>query len=752
MKNAIKSKYRQVKTGPNALGWSSWVKALLLLGFFSLTLALLPTMLVLLAGKIYQHADRDKNRGAMAVSNAALKDHHDVPRYLQQGWGRADSLWFYNVTQGSNVIPYDFFLELEQVDSTEQNISLFRDNQNMDKFRYLLQKPTLFNPNGLPVGFVKDTYQNKDYLGFNCATCHTAQINFEGMSVRIDGGPAMADLDGFLESLYAAMQSTLSDPAKKQRFISAVLKRNDFWRAVNGGRSYTNEEEVEQDLRIWTERTRQYNQINESTHAYGYARLDAFGRIYNRVLQHVINKRQASDLLALASDGAGKRLLSDEQIQRVLSEHNETIFGRAGFENMLRNLKRSDAGYPGLSNADVKSAIQHFFNEANAPVSYPYLWDVAQTDYVQWNGLQANAGVGALGRNTGQVIGVFASLDWTEENSWFRGWSLSALISGQKVKRHRIDFQSSVDGVNLSRMEGTLKSLKSPLWREAFPEHVVAINSNYAIDAEKVSRGKVHYLKYCVSCHELIDRNAWDRKITSKILRLDKLGTDKTMAMNATKYMGQSGNIGQTYQGTDVGQVVIANTAPVRQILTAVTAGVIGTPDRDKGVIRRIADQAYMLGASFFNNDLEASVKTGEYEPDTSADTYASLRAYKARPLNGVWATAPYLHNGSVPSLYDLLLPQHLDGERANGEVCNGKTRPQSFWVGSREFDPLRVGFKQDDYPANTGFLFDTTLPGNSNSGHEYAAGFTAGMGTDQPLSMLCESERLELLEFLKTL
>jgi len=49
MKKAIKSKYRQVKTGPEALGWFSWFKALCLLGFFLLVLALLPTTLVILA-------------------------------------------------------------------------------------------------------------------------------------------------------------------------------------------------------------------------------------------------------------------------------------------------------------------------------------------------------------------------------------------------------------------------------------------------------------------------------------------------------------------------------------------------------------------------------------------------------------------------------------------------------------------------------------------------------------------------------
>ncbi|MFK8018876.1 MAG: di-heme-cytochrome C peroxidase [Pseudomonadales bacterium] len=744
MKNTISRKYRHVKTGPRQLGWWSWLKAMALLASFLLLLALMPTLVVLGIGKVYQNADRDPDRGAVAVQQTAFNDAHQVPSYLDQGWSQAQSLWYYNVTQGSNVIPYDFFLALEQLESNSESLRFFRDDAHLDQFRYLLQKETLFNPNGLPVGFVRDSYLGKDYLGFNCATCHTGQVNYRGKAVRIEGGPAMADLDGFLEALYHALQDTIENKEKQQRFVDKVLELNSWWRVFSGGRSYTSAEDVNADLKLWAERTRQYNQINESELDYGFARLDAFGRIYNRVLQHIVNRQQTAELLALAVDADGHRLVDDDAIETITAELNPTILGRDGFEKMVAMLKSEEQGLPGLSNPELQNVFEHFFNEANAPVSYPYLWGVAQTDYVQWNGLQPNAGVGALGRNTGQVIGVFASLEWAEDDSWYRKFSPAAMISGQQLKRHPIAFRSSVNGVNLSRMESQLKSLTSPVWDESVFG---------SIDRAKAARGRVHYIQYCSSCHELIDRTAWDRKITSKMLKLDRINTDPAMAMNATQYKGRSGNIGQTYQGSDVGQLIVGNIAPVRQILTSVTAGVIGTPDQDKWLPRRIADQVYLVAASFFNNDLKPSIKSGDYEPDTTADPYASLRAYKARPLNGIWATAPYLHNGSVPTLYDLMLPTFIDETRESKDACqDGKRRPTSFYVGSREFDPEKVGFVSNHDPNSQSQLFNTALAGNLNTGHEYAAGFTPQPGSDQALDMLCDPERMELLEFLKTL
>jgi hypothetical protein len=111
-----------------------------------------------------------------------------------------------------------------------------------------------------------------------------------------------------------------------------------------------------------------------------------------------------------------------------------------------------------------------------------------------------------------------------------------------------------------------------------------------------------------------------------------------------------------------------------------------------------------------------------EAVPRAPAPPLSSL-AYRARPLNGIWATAPYLHNGSVPTLWDLLLPPNQ--------------RPKSFHVGNREYDPLRVG--EQTTPVAGSFFLDTALPGNSNAGHTYGTTLSA-------------AQKWALLEYLKSL
>jgi hypothetical protein len=101
---------------------------------------------------------------------------------------------------------------------------------------------------------------------------------------------------------------------------------------------------------------------------------------------------------------------------------------------------------------------------------------------------------------------------------------------------------------------------------------------------------------------------------------------------------------------------------------------------------------------------------------------------YKSRPLDGIWATAPYLHNGSVPSLDALLRP--------------AAARPTSFSIGVKTFDPVKVGY-QTDVPGFPKFNVNnpdgTPIIGNSNAGHEFGA-------------KLSDEERGWLLEYLKTL
>jgi len=115
--------------------------------------------------------------------------------------------------------------------------------------------------------------------------------------------------------------------------------------------------------------------------------------------------------------------------------------------------------------------------------------------------------------------------------------------------------------------------------------------------------------------------------------------------------------------------------------------------------------------------------------------------SYKARPLNGIWATAPYLHNGSVPTLWQLLRP---------------KDRRKTFHVGNREFDHKEVGFKYDesDYgPNDPKFRFNTKLKGNLNTGHTYGKKFFQDP-TKDPDEKLTKGEKRTwaLIEYLKKL
>ena len=109
---------------------------------------------------------------------------------------------------------------------------------------------------------------------------------------------------------------------------------------------------------------------------------------------------------------------------------------------------------------------------------------------------------------------------------------------------------------------------------------------------------------------------------------------------------------------------------------------------------------------------------------------FKSLRktdGYKSPYLDGIWATAPYLHNGSVPNMMALLTPP--------------QERPKVFFRGGDVYDPVNLGFRADQ-PSQDGrklFRFDTTLPGNSNQGHVY--------GTE-----LSHEEKAALIEYLKTL
>lgn len=647
--------------------------------------------------------ETDPDRGAATVTQDQFSDSYTTIKYLDQGWDIADSLWFYTTTQGSNLMPYDFFMVLEQSKKTE----LFRSDENMNFYRYLPQKATAGNPDALPVGWVKDDYKGKEYIGLTCAACHTGQINYNGVGIRIDGGPANSDMESIMKSIALALKYTHDNEEARNRFVKNVLARGN----------YKSEAEVLGDLAKFKQRLIGYIDINRSDVAYGYARLDAFGRIYNRVLEHLVNEKVLRELL---SDGGvmGDTGMSEEELNKIMRDVDKIMTGDQR-DHLVERLTKT------LDGRQLGKLRKKLFNKPNAPVSYPFLWDIAQHDYVQWNGLADNAGLGPVGRNAGEVIGVFGTLDWTEA----KRTTLSTLIGASNI-----NFASSVNVHNLRKIESHLQKLQSPEW----PEDILG-----NIDEQRAFRGKLLFNKYCESCHARIDRADPDRRVVAHMSRVSDVGTDPVMASNSREYKGFSGILRNQYVSVGVGDILLDQKAPVAALLTKATLNVVATPDLDKWFFQRWADWVVDMAKAFIYNEIKSSLKHGNYDPDTTVDPLASLNAYKARSLNGIWATAPYLHNGSVPSLYDLLLPKKREGDPEDGEY-----RPDQFEVGSREFDPAKVGLKSAGYQ---GFTFDTSLKGNSNAGHEYASGKTPQLN-GKILDPLNKEQRLDLLEYLKTL
>jgi hypothetical protein len=213
--------------------------------------------------------------------------------------------------------------------------------------------------------------------------------------------------------------------------------------------------------------------------------------------------------------------------------------------------------------------------------------------------------------------------------------------------------------------------------------------------------------------------------------------TDPWMACNAYLDKSASGVLNGTPRDYFTGPP----TPAIAQLADMLATTVVGVMSAQKGAVLKSA------AVSFFGSQPpplvipEAEVEFSRVPTESLTLREQRLRkcvtdasdilGYKARPLTAIWATAPYLHNGSVPTLFDLLLPPEL--------------RPQQFWVGTREFDPVKVGFVTIGTPGNT-FLFRTRdvngaiIDGNSNLGHDYGN------------SNFSDDDRNNLIAYLKTL
>jgi hypothetical protein len=528
--------------------------------------------------------------------------------YLEQGWNAQNQYReiSYNLSQGSNLIPYDWYLALE---IPVINMPL-NSKEVAETLRYLsTDTASERNPDKLPVGFVKNIdADNKEWIGLTCAACHTSQINYNGTGIRIDGGPAMGDFITLLKLIKRSIGDTLVKERKFRRFAYKLYGQDWLVQA----------EALKLDMEAMKQKVADIIVRNDSIVKSGYGRVDAFGSIGNEVFV-------------------------------------------------------DDLGIPAN------------FSQAKAPADYPFLWDTPILERVQWVGNVENP----FGRNIGEVFGVFGEVNLTD-------------------RAHL--FSSSVKYKNIFELEEMLRSLKSPKWPESM---LVKINRVKASRGEMIYKTPDAYGYTCVSCHSLPDSNgqypltpAEDNLFGKQFIKtynipLDEIGTDPNTA-------------NEIFEPplVDVGPILASIFGQQFLPRTFAQSAVVGL------TLRKALDE---IDPPL--SDYEKAAYSGFRFYTPGKEPAADFTGYKARPLNGIWATAPYLHNGSVRTLSMLLTEPAL--------------RETRFWKGTREFDPVNVGFKSRKSAAAQ--LFNATEPGNLNSGHDYGTSFN-------------KREKSDLIEFLKTL
>ncbi len=341
-----------------------------------------------------------------------------------------------------------------------------------------------------------------------------------------------------------------------------------------------------------------------------------------------------------------------------------------------------------LSGLDIGPAPSFMIAEnmvkADAPTRYPFLWNASRQDITQWPGFALNGDdLFALLRNQGEVIGVFADFHPLPD-------------------KKGIDYKTlnSTSFAGLNEAEDLIKKIGPPKWP-------------WPVDQTLVDKGKPLYEKYCgAGCHEI------------------KQGAFRILNPFGPSWATPIQNV-----GTDVREYQVLS----REVNTGVLAGEeipflhkLGARDTAFNLLEQSVYGSLMSSSSWLsgiNEGLSLASKAASLLGIIGEGFKPKLEvgSYEARVLEGIWAAAPYLHNGSVPTLAGLLKP-------ANQRVSEFKIGPA--------YDIINVGLAVDQ-PSTDQILITTGCSeldsGSSRCGHEYGANLTP-------------DEKKALLEYLKTL
>ena len=647
--------------------------------------------------------------------------------YLDQGWGTAPDSpqrqTYYYTPQGTSLpqgalttpLRYNWFLNLE----LPFNEGRFASPAHMRRYRFLVDAAaTPKNPDHLPVGFARhyDMAIGEYVLDLTCAACHSGELHTEKdgqhVAIRIDGGQAMhafTDMQkgAFGPTLIASMAATWLTPSKFDRFAQRVIGKR-YPEGKSALRSALWDTIVAFATQGQNDPLRHLYPVRE-----GFGRTDALGRIANTVF--------------------GDHLIPDN------------------------------------------------YQDGAAPVSYPYVWNIWKFDWVQYNGSVKQP----LARNIGEAMGVGAVLRLTDDYGnpipREQRFSSSVNIPNLVAIEHTLqqlepppwpeDLLGAVDRAKAAKGQAlfqercvmchgphpasrALQVANAPGKPSPDVEWQIEVIPVAHIGTDPTEATAFVERRYDLSAAGLTNADVADALKPSLVRELARdvryrLDTVIELRRAANEDVTTLEPLLATHPDPDAAPEPSLPTDAFTAIAQALDALGIqpakAAPTTAAYLCKLACQEAWLRwdvsgAAAAIDARLAAldvtKMTEGEglnllglmlkqrwfavneiphaqqqcIEGFGTLDLRQQIAGYKPRPLQGVWATPPFLHNGSVPNLHEMLLPP--------------EQRSVKFFVGRRDFDPVKVGYatEPDADGEGDGFWLDTTSAGNHNTGHAFSA------------------------------